>query len=362
MLLSTAGCGFYFGDDDCVEADRFPVPDLRNPETGRCESQGTVGGGCGGDPAPLPGTETPPSSGDQAGPGFGGGGAEAPIDPSQFDWAQCNTFCDNLAEDQCKLADGCRAAYRELPFDGIEFIGCWGTAPSGPIRGTDCTQAFSGYECSLHDDCSPVYLNGPGAEWGPFTRCIPESDCPGGGVPQPLFRDPVTGQCTDGGVGCGAIDPPVVPDLALCVSGCEAFDEATCRGVDGCRAIYVDACPACDALVLEFAACWGVPPSGPIRGGDCGVLDAQECSRHDDCTAVHANDWTISPMGPPWTPAAFGWCAAEVVPPPACDTITDERTCIERVDCSPVYEGSDCTCDASGCTCATWTFIACQQG
>jgi hypothetical protein len=382
LPVALAGCGFYFGDDDCVDqGDRAPLPQVRNPESGLCETPPDFGGGgdpCGGGvtplPEPLPGGMTDPAPPTGGGPtptgdGDSAGAPEAvPIDPTMSDWATCDTFCNNLGEDDCKLADGCRAAYREssLISGAVEFIGCWATAPSGPIRGEDCTQFFSGYECSRHDDCSPVYAAGPGELWGFFTRCISETTCPGGGVPVPIgdFRDPATGKCDAVTGGCGAFDP-VVPDLALCASGCEGFDETTCQQADGCRAIYVDACPACDALVLQYAACWGVPPSGPIRGVPCNGFDAQECSRHDDCVAVHSNDWSLCSMGDPtcpWTPLDFAWCQDEVAPIPACDSVTDEATCIGRLDCAPVYEGSDCTCDPSGCTCATWTFISCQQG
>jgi len=33
--------------------------------------------------------------------------------------------------------------------------------------------------------------------------------------------------------------------------------------------------------------CVGTAPSGPVNGTACAGLDAHECSRHDDCIAVH---------------------------------------------------------------------------
>ncbi len=147
----------------------------------------------------------------------------------------------------------------------------------------------------------------------------------------PGARNPVTGVCERSGGGtdpcgnpiptAGASDfagaPIAMPDWATCPGICEGYDEATCRGADGCRAVYTSS-EACDdaghcTWVDTFAACWGTAPSGPVRGGVCEGLDAQECSRHDDCSAVHA--WSPAPDG---TIGSFDHCKAEApcTPPP----------------------------------------------
>jgi hypothetical protein len=114
-----------------------------------------------------------------------------------------------------------------------------------------------------------------------------------------------------------------------------------------------------------YAGCWGTAPSGPIRGVPCAGLDAQQCSLHDDCQALHQNQ-TLCGTAPCSVVAAnFLSCQTEgplppppPPPPPPCDTL-DERGCIERADCAPLYEGSGCTCDAAGCACSIWTFVSC---
>ncbi|HEY0251387.1 MAG TPA: hypothetical protein VGC41_07650, partial [Kofleriaceae bacterium] len=44
----------------------------------------------------------------------------------------------------------------------------------------------------------------------------------------------------------------------------------------------------------------------------------------------------------------------------ACEQLPDESSCISRSDCEPVYTGTDCTCDANGCTCASETYSRCE--
>lgn len=301
-LAASTGCTFSFGDDDPCDRlleDIAPAELLRNPVTGLCESPGGGPGPC--DVVPL--------------------ADEAPGAPLFFpDWASCSSGCEGLDESTCQLSDGCRAAYRD-PCDAdpafehectaaLEFIGCWGTAPSGPIRGGGCA-GLDAQSCSLHDDCSPVHIT-TAAGYGNFRSCIDEPSC--GGIHALELRNPETGVCENWGGGCADSDALVpVADWANCESGCEALDQDTCALTDGCRGIYVDACPACDALILKFAACWGTAPSGPIRGGGCESLSAQECSRHDDCIAVHEQDWSLCPPGVPctWTPLGFQWCTAE---------------------------------------------------
>ncbi len=301
-LAAGAACG---GSAPCdlPLGDLAPAQLLRNPVTGKCEN---VGGGGGPGPCGVTPLETD----------F----AEEPTFTPE--WASCDSGCEALDETTCLATDGCRAAYRNpCDFDPLvqppcaadfEFIGCWGTAPAGPIRGGGCA-GLDAQTCSLHDDCSPVHST-VGSSYGDFRSCIDELAPCAGFVPNEL-RNPETGACESDDPCADSAPDRIIPtgDWALCDSGCEALDQDTCALTDGCRGIYVDACPTCDALILKFAACWGTAPSGPIRGGGCEALGAHECSRHDDCIAVHEQDWDLCPPGEicVWTPLHFLWCTAE---------------------------------------------------
>ena len=238
------------------------------------------------------------------------------------------------------------------------------------------------------------------------------------GVPAVGQRNPETGQCEFFGGGSVPCDPACGPcpageegaDLAqpswgYCESECTGLDETTCQDTSGCRAVYIDPCPEgpCTAEPV-FSECWSVDMTGPIQGA-CDGLGAYDCSRHDDCRAIHASSCAGDSDGfadPACLPANFLRCAGEPdvtgpgncydpvtcdeVPPEcppetlpgvrdgcytgfcipladceaqaACDTL-DEPTCVGRADCAPGYRGSDCTCDATGCTCATFEYTGC---
>ena len=120
-------------------------------------------------------------------------------------------------------------------------------------------------------------------------------------APLPGLRNPWTGECTYGGGGgggggtCGG-DVPAEPGApwydstwGFCDSACTGLDEETCLAADACRAIYVDTRPSCanPGTNVIFTACWATAQDGPVRGGGCTALDAWECSRHDDCSALH---------------------------------------------------------------------------
>jgi hypothetical protein len=356
------GCQFYFGgtgDDDCVDNGALdPANGLLDPSTLQCVWNGG-GGGC------------------------GDGIRPAGADAIYHDWAQCYGACDGLAEDSCLASDGCRAIYNDLEAcqpDGtcgrvLTYAECVGTAPSGPVRGGDCS-ILGAEECSRHDDCSAVHAGVPGQ----FELCQAEPICGAGGmdqVPPPaLLRDPQSGKCVDiGGNPClpapgtdpnGGVDAPIAfPDWGFCDSPCGALGEADCRASDACRAIYANGCPPnADCYQLEFAACWPTAPSGPIHG-TCEGLDAYTCSLHDDCTAEHESDWSgcMDPASCDWTVGQFLACHAEATPPPPppeCATL-GESACITRQDCTPLYEGVNCSCSPSGCGCQDWVFDSCEK-
>lgn len=341
LLVSLGGCHFYFGGDDddpCEDGEGAPSPwpGLRNPENGQCEGGGGGGGGCD-EGLPL----------------------AALYDPYYQDWAACYSGCEGLSEPGCLEADACRAIYVTVP-GGVAFAACWGTAPSGPIQGGGC-EGLDAYQCSRHNDCAAVHYPTVGGQPGLFAYCTPEAACAvDSDALIDQLRNPETGQCESVGNPCDPSTgrPIAWPDWAWCHSHCSGLDEESCRAADGCRAIYANGCPPdAGCYYLKFQECWATAPSGPIRGGGCGGLDAYQCSRHDDCTAEYGRDDAGALYG-------FLGCHDESEPPPpppACDEYKTERACIESGYCAPIYEGSDCACDAMGCTCATWTFVACHE-
>ncbi len=199
--------------------------------------------------------------------------------------------------------------------------------------------------------CS-LYYGGGGGGGG-----VPDAQCYTAPPSQVQLRDPSTGQCEYIYSGCNACEPcggasSIYPaDWAPCPSACTNLSEATCLATAGCQAEYLsNGSPS-----YSFWGCYAVAPSGPIEGS-CDGLDADACSRHDDCMAYYG------PVGD-GDPTGFTKCVAEAPPPPpppACDTLTTEATCLARSDCEPLYDGSDCTCDPSGCPCKIETFAKCQ--
>jgi hypothetical protein len=239
----------------------------------------------------------------------------------------------------------------------------------------------------------------------------------------PGQRNPETGLCEyfggGGGGGCGdpcnpCPDVPTEPDRVpvptwgYCESQCTGLDEASCTTTSGCRTIYTSNCIDDDCIDEPlYVDCWSTDMQGPIQGGGCEGLDSLNCSMHDDCAAVHypACGGTGDAEAPePCGAAGFGYCADEGNPtdpgncygpvtcdqappacpegttpgikegcytgfcipleqceqPAACNTISNEASCIARADCSPIYRGEDCSCEDTVCTCQTWIWESCQ--
>lgn len=207
------------------------------------------------------------------------------------------------------------------------------------------------------------------------------------------LRDPTTGTCQAYGYGYDCADPcqpcaePAIayPDWGYCDGRCEILDESTCKTTSGCRAVYAGS---------EFHECWSTSQSGPIQGGNCVGLDANSCSQHDDCVAIHAAGAPIGTFascanetGGVDPGSCVGQVACDALPPacpsgtipgrtnscwtgycipfaqcdqlPACSEL-DEMGCIDRDDCAPIYEGQNCSCNGGSCTCQSWTFETCQ--
>jgi hypothetical protein len=165
--------------------------------------------------------------------------------------------------------------------------------------------------------------------------------------PEPplLLLDPVTGECVPYGVGpicdpdtCECAEPVYdFPSWAPCNSACTGLDELTCMATPGCRATY---------RLEDYNGCVATDQTGPIQG-TCAGLDAWECSRHDDCVAVHDGGFYIAedPVAP--QPPPLGWFISCDSEPTPCDSNTDcragERCNAEEVCMLP----PDCLADAA---------------
>ncbi len=239
-------------------------------------------------------------------------------------WAACEPDrCDRFdEEDSCRSNPDCHPAYTHSRIcaadftiiDTLYFFSCWAVAPE-PVDVGPC-DLIDAESCARRDDCAPVYVSTGfgGGLW--FEACTSEADpTPAQSaakhprVPPPppeLKRDPQTGECRAVDLPFCTEGPDGWPDWGPCNGACDAFatDEPACLLADGCRAIQAGA-PGAPAA---YAACWQVPPSGPVRGTPCEGLDAYECSRHDDCAAEHELDALLGVT-------AFVACRGEVVAP-----------------------------------------------
>jgi hypothetical protein len=240
--------------------------------------------------------------------------------------------------------------------------------------------------------------------------------------PNNQLRDPYTGQCAEYGYDypcddtCGGHCPPQpdveYPDYGSCHSICDGLTETACIQSPGCFAAYADN-PLADGPNV-FKGCWQTAPSGPIHGM-CSGNDAQQCSRHDDCSAVYIDsnstlqfeecvpengsgcdcamgyhceeactgdpsaitcttscveDLTCEAVdcGPGYTCAevceidanGVSTCHPSCVVDQACEALATEDTCKARSDCTPVYDGQNCTCTLNGCSCEVLTYERCQ--
>jgi len=379
LASAASGCVLYDDDDDdgdddvCAYAGDSIGWAVRNPQTGTCEDFG--GGGCYGAPEPVP------------------------------DWASCWGECEGLDAQTCLGTSGCRAAYEfgECPPGGDcstvgPFLGCWGTAPSGPVQGA--CDGLDAYECSRHDDCIAVYDTTSGESR--FSYCAAEPggpsgceavDCgPGSHCELQCYPcDPVDPNDTGCDSPCVATCVPDAPDCgdaALCPTGTHC--EQVCSGnAGGCtiEECYPDSCwsecvpddsadpGSCDGEV----SCDALPPSCPdgtvpgiVNGcwsGFC--IPLADCGPNDpgDCYAPVACDMAPPACPEGTTPGVANACyTGYCIPVWACDpttttceSLTTEADCAARSDCVPVYAGAGCTCYPNGtCTCEDWQFARCE--
>jgi hypothetical protein len=395
--LLVAGCNLYFGGDDqppppCNYGDDIYEPLLRNPQTGECESFGWGGGTCS-DQCPCPGTAN-------------GGAVKSGV--AMPDWASCGGACDALDEKTCLATAGCHAEYTgfECPPNAdctmapatITFWTCSAVAPSGPQEGGDCW-SLDAQTCSEHDDCATTYQP-PAMGWTEhtFNQCIPEPgqvdacagvDCGAGSHCEqqcyPCDKSNPNDTCMGG---CSAVCVPDADSCATvdCAPGTHC--EVQCNGPicdpgpNGCppQTCVVSCVP--DAVdpgdCYQPVTCNSAPPACPA-GTTPGVANGCYtgfCIPVDQCTHDPGTcDWNgvMCDLAPPACPMGTepgvkngcwsgycipDWACASTQP---CASITDEKTCVSRSDCTPIYDGTHCTCDPSGCVCQDKTFARCED-
>src|SRR5690606_21930828 len=93
-----------------------------------------------------------------------------------------------------------------------------------------------------------------------------------------------------------------IPDWGHCYSKCDALDESACLAAPGCQAAYDEYAPYADApSMTTFKACWATAQSGPVQGGGCWNLGADDCARHDDCSMYYTGYGEAPPnaLAPP---------------------------------------------------------------
>ncbi len=325
--LLCSGCFIYSDDDDCdyggaaEGAADFLAVELRNPFTGACEAGGGGGGG--------------------------GGGCyqdEAPTAPE--DWAQCYGGCEGLDELTCLATPACRASYVSNCADWqgcseqtYTFFECWGTAPSGAIQGGSC-EGLDAYQCSRHDDCVAQHYASSSCGGGTPAEgadCAPEIDPYTVGVFQACAPEPTQAQ------GC-------YEDFE-CPSGTTCNSEEVCLpGPYACNLGGGEA----DALIPCDNRCYGYC----VEVGD---PDPGNCYEQALCDS-------IGPTCPEGTlPGVRNGCwSGYCIPvaecpddPPACETL-GQADCEANGQCTPHYQGVNCSMVDGVWTCESYIFSYCS--
>lgn len=330
-VLPLSACNLYFsgGDDpdpcefggggtDRTDTAQEAPEDLRNPQTGMCESFWGGGGG-GGWPCddacgPCPGGEM-----DQP------GGAQAPI-PT---WGSCEGMCNGLEEASCLGTPSCRGIYT-----GEGFQECWQTDNEVPDTTdvVDCNE-LEAQDCSRFDYCSALHTD----------------SCSGTGT-DPSEDEAPAFQCgVEEFVSCF----PETPQEEGCFGDEECGEGFSCNASEICLPppsdTNGDPCPE------ELC---GVPQ--PCYGFCVPEQDPGECDGEVFCDAP-----------PPICPADSvpgisngcftGYCIPlSACPSVPCEQIQSEAMCVQSNNCNALYEGVDCQCTPESCECGSWIFDSCE--
>lgn len=379
LLVLLGGCGLYWGgsgDDVCNGGGavaKEPAQEYVDPSTGQCSGYGGGGGGC--DPC-------------------GGPCAEAEALPPP-DWASCYSSCSGLSEDSCLNTAGCHADYTVVYAPGPGPVDTFWQCVALPsyvtiTEGGGCAN-LDAQSCSEHDDCASDYVQDAAGN-SKFASCDPESSDPGCSAVDcgPGYHcDEECYPCDgsgSGGMSSGSGSGGMCSDT--CSPTC--VPDQTCASVD-CGPGYTCAMecssgtcyPSCIPSSGGPGDCYGsvtcnsAPPQCPanttpgvangcytgycIPVSQCGPNNPGDCYGQVMCNIAPPS----CPMGTLpgvtngcWTGFCIPTGQCEV---PACETLTDETSCESRMDCIPIYNGTDCTCTPSGCTCANETWERCES-
>ncbi len=301
----TQGCTFEEECPSTLEAPELdPVPGIRNPHNGQCESYGRGGGGGYG--------------GGECGD-YGGGGDDVANDWAPLpEWGICDGFCETLGPDDCFAAEECRGILADMCLGGTQceqqdprFYECWAITPTGPLSAGSCSD-FGAEECARHNECVAVHdITEDSNQLLEFGYCADEPSS--GHTP---------GTC-DGEVVCDALGPEC--------------PEGTRPGIlDGC---YTGYC-------IPDSECDGVDP------GSC----------QDEIACI--DETPLCPLGtvPGVRDGCYtGYCIPDSLceEPSSCEEAS-EFECVTRAECDPVYEGINCTCDGDECVCEEWLYESCS--
>lgn len=184
------------------------------------------------------------------------------------------------------------------------------------------------------------------------------------------LRNPVSGDCEylqGPGYPCDDFCGPCpesagqpTPDWGACYSQCNGLEEDSCLTAPGCLAAYYEDRSTADGPgTVTFRGCYVTAPSGPVSNGTCIGLDAQQCSRHDNCASYYdagldASNGGFTRCAP--EPTTLGCSAVNCGTGYHCEDQC--RDCPPEADCSGPQMCS-ATCVPDGDTCATTT---CQPG
>lgn len=376
-LLPSLGCNLYFsgGEEDPTcdwgsSGGGAEAPTeillLRNPESGLCEEFGWGGGGgpypcddiC--SPCGFGGDDgwTEPPTPDTMPQGDEPSGLEEPSDDQAEPypmptWGACESQCTGLNEGSCLATDDCRGIYASD--DGGSpalFLECWATDTTD--AGLFECEGLDAFRCSTSDHCIAVHQSD--CAMGKPSPDIPDGfdkvDCAPAEFLSCHNEGPVPEGCYSDN-DCGASETCNAAEVCLPPSGDGAGD-AVCYGYcvpNACPPIDVD-CPDNTVKVCPQDACEADCTCEPIDPGECDgevlCLAAPPLCEEGSTPGIANGCWT-------------GECIPlSSCPDFACEDIDGESMCIARADCNAYYVGDDCSCNASGCTCADWNFDSCD--
>jgi hypothetical protein len=224
-----------------------------------------------------------------------------------------------------------------------------------PIEPVPNCAAYDANTCAQFDACSINYVAQIQPDDGIqryFTHCSAE-----GGSGDFCYSDAECApdeRCTAGYEECnpapGCEDGQACP--AVCAGHCVPRNGNSCAAVD---------CGPGWSCEEQCSA----GPNGEMVCNPVCVQDAS-CALIDCVDGYHCVETcTDTPPDPNMPNPGCGQCYPTCVPdnqPTSCEEVTDEMACHARGDCTPVYQGEDCTCYPDGCTCNELTFERCQSG